>query len=401
LRYDISRSMIIFNKIMVTVTCRNCGKDVDVSLALKHQVSEEIKKELSGKHKEELEKLRLEIEKKAGDKIREELEFKMKNFQNENAEEKEKSKKLNEQLLEMNKSIRDLRTKDEQRELEMEKKLNAQREKLQEEISKTIKEKSDLEKAELQKQLNDTKKALEEAQRKAAQKSQQLQGEVLELDLEAQLKDAFPTDEITPVPKGIEGADISQKVRNKFGQNAGIILWETKRAKAWGRDWSMKLREEKRKFETCIAILVSDVLPESIEKFGYYENIWVTSYEYALPLAEVLRIELFELAVAKSTSVHKDEKLEALFVYLTKDSFRNRFETQVESIISLKNDLETEQRSTVRLWKKREMQIKRLMGSVATMFGELQGILGPSLPSIPSLDSGLQLEEKEQQELLE
>ncbi|MBU4016350.1 DUF2130 domain-containing protein, partial [Patescibacteria group bacterium] len=352
--------MIIFNKIMVTVTCRNCGKDVDVSLALKHQVSEEIKKELSGKHKEELEKLRLEIEKKAGDKIREELEFKMKNFQNENAEEKEKSKKLNEQLLEMNKSIRDLRTKDEQRELEMEKKLNAQREKLQEEISKTIKEKSDLEKAELQKQLNDTKKALEEAQRKAAQKSQQLQGEVLELDLEAQLKDAFPTDEITPVPKGIEGADISQKVRNKFGQNAGIILWETKRAKAWGRDWSMKLREEKRKFETCIAILVSDVLPESIEKFGYYENIWVTSYEYALPLAEVLRIELFELAVAKSTSVHKDEKLEALFVYLTKDSFRNRFETQVESIISLKNDLETEQRSTVRLWKKREMQIKRL-----------------------------------------
>ncbi|MBU4015860.1 DUF2130 domain-containing protein, partial [Patescibacteria group bacterium] len=88
-------------------------------------------------------------------------------------------------------------------------------------------------------------------------------------------------------------------------------------------------------------------------------------------------------------------------VYLTKDSFRNRFETQVESIISLKNDLETEQRSTVRLWKKREMQIKRLMGSVATMFGELQGILGPSLPSIPSLDSGLQLEEKEQQELLE
>lgn len=386
---------------MNIVKCPHCDRKFEISEAFKHQISTEIKEELNIKHKEELDKLRLEIEKKAGEKVKEELELKMKNFQNEAAEEKERNKKLAGQLLEMNKSIRDLKTKDEQRELEMEKKLNEQRGKLAEEISKTIKEKSDLEKAELQKQLDDTKKALEEAQRKAAQKSQQLQGEVLELDLESQLKDNFPTDEITPVPKGIEGADISQKVKNKFGQTAGLILWETKRAKGWGKDWTQKLREEKRKFETCIPILVSEVMPEGIDKFGYYENIWVTSYEYALPLAEVLRIELFELAVAKSTSVHKDEKLEALFAYLTKDSFRNRFESQVESIISLKNDLETEQRSTIRLWKKRETQIKRLMGSVATMYGELQGILGPSLPSIPSLESGLLLEEKEQQNLLE
>lgn len=386
---------------MITVICQNCGKDVEVSQALKHQVSEEIKEELKAKHKEELEKLRLEIEKKTEERIKEELEFKLKNIQNEASEEKKKNKILQEQLIELNKFLRELKTKDEQRELEMEKKLNEQRNRLHEEISKTIKEKSDLEKAELQKQLNDTKKALEEAQRKAAQKSQQLQGEVLELDLESQLKDNFPTDEISPVPKGIEGADISQKVRNKFGQTAGIILWETKRAKTWGKDWSQKLREEKRKFETCVPILVSDVLPESVEKFGFYENIWVASYEYALPLAEVLRIELFELAVAKSTSVHKDEKLEALFTYLTKDSFRYRFESQVESIISLKNDLETEQRSTIRLWKKREMQIKRLMGSVATMYGELQGILGPSLPSITSLESGLTLESEEQKTLLE
>ena len=110
---------------------------------------------------------------------------------------------------------------------------------------------------------------------------------------------------------------------------------------------------------------------------------------------------LFELAVAKSTTAHKDERLEALFSYLSKDGFRNRFEAQVESIMALKNDLETEQRSTIRMWKKREMQLKRLMGNTATMYGELQGIMGASLPSIQSLDSGLALEEKEQTDLLE
>lgn len=387
--------------IMNTVLCPHCGKKVEISQAFKHQITAQIKEEMSSRHKEELEQLRKEIEKKASEKIKEELELRLKNYQNEAAEEKERNKKLADQLLDLNKTIRDLKTKDDQRELEMEKKLNTEREKLQEELSKTIREKSDLEKAELQKQLEDTKKALEEAQRKAAQKSQQLQGEVLELDLEAQLKQNFPTDEISPVPKGIEGADISQIVRNKFGQKAGLILWEAKRAKTWGKEWTMKLREEKRKFETCVPILVSDVLPEGIEKFGFYENIWVTSYDYCIPLTEVLRMGLFELAVAKSTSIHKDEKLEALFSYLTKDSFRNRFESQVESIIMLKSDLEAEQRSTVRLWKKREIQIKRLMGSVATMYGELQGILGQSLPSIPSLDSGLLLEEKKQGDLLE
>lgn len=386
---------------MNTVVCPHCGKKVEISQAFKHQISSEIKEELNYKHKEELEKLRQEIEKKAGEKIKEELELKLKNYQNETEEEKQRSKKLASELLELNKSIRDLKTKDKQRELEMEKRLNEQLSKLEEDLSKTLKEKADLEKEELKKQLDDTKKALEEAQRKAAQKSQQLQGEVLELDLEAQLKDNFPTDEISPVPKGIEGADVSQKVRNKFGQTAGIILWETKRAKTWGKDWSMKLREEKRKFETCIPILISDVLPEGIDKFGYFENIWVTNYDYALPLAELLRIQLFELAVAKSTSIHKDEKLEALFNYLTKDSFRNRFESQVESIISLKNDLEAEKRSTVRVWARREKQIERLTGSVARMYGDLQGILGQSLPSIPSLESGMISDEKEQGNLLE
>src|SRR6266403_1835673 len=55
-------------------------------------------------------------------------------------------------------------------------------------------------------------KTIEELKRKAEQGSQQLQGEVLELQLESLLAAKFPHDRIEPVPKGEHGGDILQRV---------------------------------------------------------------------------------------------------------------------------------------------------------------------------------------------
>ena len=385
---------------MNSILCPHCGKQVEISQAFTHQMREQVRSEEAVLHKAELEKTRLEAEERALKRAKEELQLRLKNSQQEAEETGKRNKDLQEQLLGLTKEFRELKQKDNEREIEMQKLLLKEREKMELEIRKTETERSNLKQAELQKQLDDTKKALDEAQRKADQKSQQLQGEVLELDLEARLREAFPADEISPVPKGMEGADILQKVRNNHGQTAGIIVWETKRTKAWNNSWLAKLREEKRKLNTSIAILVSDILPGEIENFGLYENIWVTSYSYALALASVLRMSLFEVAIAKSATAHKDERLEALFTYLTNDSFRNRFEAQVESIIELNNDLEAEKRSTVRSWKKREMQIRRLTNNIASMYGELQGIIGNALPSIQSLDSAALPDGKGEQESL-
>jgi hypothetical protein len=385
---------------MNTISCPHCGKDVEISQAFAHQLREQIKLEQHKLHKDELEKTKLEAEERALKKAKETLELKIKNSEAEIEETSQRNKLLQEQILEMTKEFRELKQKDGERQIELQKQLLKERERMEIEIGKAEQDRSRLEKAELQKKLDDTQKALEDAQRKASQTSQQLQGEVLELELEDQLRENFPTDDITPVPKGIEGADLVQTVKNKFGQTAGIILWETKRTKSWGGDWTAKLRENKRKIDASVAIIVSEVLPKGIENFGFYENVWVANYLYALPLANVLRMGLFELAIAKATSVNKDERLEALYNYLVKDGFRNKFEAQVEGIIAMKSDLETEQRSTVRLWKKREIELRRLMNNVAMMYGELQGILGTSLPTIQSLESPSLLESKTTQESL-
>jgi hypothetical protein len=376
---------------MNSIICPNCKQAVEISEAITHQMREQLVQEEGAKHKLELEKVRLESEERAMKRAKEETEFKLKHTQQEAEEMKERNKKLENQLNELLSTIRELKQKDSERELEMKKQMLKERELMEMEIRKVADESAKLEKMELQKQLDDTKKLLEDAQRKAQQSSQQLQGEVLELDMETQLEDTFPTDEITPVPKGIDGADIIQKVRNRHGQTAGSIVWETKRTKAWNNAWLAKLRDDVRSLGANCAVIISDVLPAGVETFGVVDQVWVASYRYAIPLAHVLRDGILRVAIAKATTANKDEKLEALYSYLTDTSFRHRFEAQVEAIIELRNDLEAEQRTMTRLWKKKDMQIQRMTKNISSMYGELQGILGSALPSLPGLEFSPQL----------
>jgi hypothetical protein len=376
------------NQGMNSIICPNCKQSVEISEAITHQMREQLLEEQEKKHKLELEKLSLEVEERATKKAKQELELRLKTTQEEADISSKRAREFQEQLLQLMKQNNELKQKDSEREIEMKKQLLKERELMEMQISKDEQEKARLDKMELQKQLDDTKKALEDAQRKAQQSSQQLRGEVLELDLENQLREAFATDDIVPVPKGIDGADVVQKVRNKFGNTAGSIVWETKRTKAWSNGWPAKLREDVRSLGAETAILVSDILPEGIETFAFHENIWVTCYKYAIPLAHVLRISMLKVAQAKAASANKDEKLEMLYQYLTDTSFRHRFEAQVEAVIEMKNDLDTEQRSMARAWKKREMQIQRMTKNIANLYGELQGILGSALPSLPGLEIG-------------
>lgn len=341
-----------------TIKCPNCGEEIEITKALSHEASEELSKS---------------IEKK----LREEVELKNKDSENEKQELRLKNKELGNQILELSKSIRKLSEDNELQKIK-------DAEKAREEGAKFEKEKQELEKAELTKKIEDMRKALEDAQNKAKQGSQQLQGEVLELNLENKLKEAFIYDEIDPIGKGVEGGDIVQKVRNQSGKTAGIILWETKRAK-WSPSWLSKLREDGRKFDATLVVLVSTTLPKEIDSFEIIENVIVTSYKYAMSLASILRLDVMRIASAKMVAVNKDEKLESLYQYLQSEAFRARFEAFAEGVIEMQEDLLTEKRSMERVWKKRETQIDRTINNVGKMYGELQGIMGKALPDIKTL----------------
>lgn len=370
---------------MDMVICPNCGKKVEISQAFKLAIENDIRESEQTKHKKDLEKLKKEIEEKTEKRLLEDLEFRIKDSENELKEAKEKNRELHNQLLEMSKSIREIKEQNDRKELENQKKLNEELEIAKAELNKTISEKARLKELELEKKLSDTQKALDQAQRKTRQGSGQLQGEVVELDLETNLKSFFILDEFSPIPKGIEGADIWQKVRNKHEQTAGSILWETKRTKAFSNSWLSKLREDTRKINATASILVTEVLPDGIKHFGRSQGVWITSYDHAILLAGVLRDSILQVAIAKSSASHKDDKLQEIYEYISSEAFRHKFESHFESVKVLRDDLESERRAMERIWKKREIQIQRLDRSASQMFGEFQGII-PSLKSIKNLE---------------
>ena len=367
-----------------TIKCTQCGAQIEITKALLHEVEEQVKDSVAASHKAELDRVRSEVEKAAREKAVADVSIEMKDRQNQVTELREQNKALTGQLLELNKSIRDLKDQEEKRALEYEKRLNVAIDKNREELAKTLGEKSQMEVLELKKQLDDTKKSLDDAKNKLAQKSQQLQGEVLELNIEEKLKTAFIYDDIAPVGKGAQGADIIQTVKNQVGKAAGIILWETKRAK-WTPSWLPKLREDGRNAGATIVVLISESVPEDIGTFAMREGVVVTTYPYVLPLAELLRRAVMQVAQARSVAANKDEKLEYLYQYIASDTFRHRFEAYAESVNELEADLGAERRSMERLWKKREMQIGRARSNMAKMYGELQGVMGSALPEIRAL----------------
>ncbi len=344
-----------------SIKCIHCGKDIEISEAIHHQISETILAEERKKHKEEIEKLEIAANAKALEKVKIEFEEKNKEKNAELEEEKKRNKELQETMSQLAKQKKE------------------EEEKIREAALKEGSEKARLERLEFEKKINDMQKALEDAQRKGKQGSQQLQGEVLELDLEEQLKSNFPQDEFLPIPKGVEGGDIWQKVIDRQGKEVGSILWETKRTKNWDKKWLPKLREDTRRVNGSDSILVSEILPNEIKSFHNIDKVWVTNYEFALHVARIVRFLLLKMDAVKSSASHQDDELKEIFQYITSDAFRHKIEAHDEAIRSMREDLDSEIRLTQTRWKRRETQLKRLDSSVSQLYGELQGII-PTLP---------------------
>ena len=227
---------------------------------------------------------------------------------------------------------------------------------------------------------------IEELKRRAEQGSQQLQGEVQELELEALLRAKFPRDTIEPVPKGEFGGDALQRVIGPLGQVCGTILWESKRTKNWSDGWLVKLRDDQRTAKADIAIIVSQTLPKDVESFDLVDGIWVTNAKSVFSLAVALRHSLIELASARQALEGQQTKTEMVYQYLTGPRFRHRVEAIVEAFSSMQEDLDRERKAITKQWAKREEQIERVMQATAGMYGDLQGIAGKTIQEIEGLE---------------
>ncbi|MDR1965392.1 MAG: DUF2130 domain-containing protein [Synergistaceae bacterium] len=255
---------------------------------------------------------------------------------------------------------------------------------VQQKARKDAEEALSLKISESEQTIQSLQKTIDELKRKADQGSQQLQGEVQELQLEERLKQKFVYDRIAPVPKGERGADVLQHVINN-GQDCGVILWESKRTKSWSGAWLAKLRTDQRAAKAEIAVIETQAMPPGIEGFGFLDGIWVTSPKSAEPVAYVLRHTLIEVSNARLATEGVKTKTELLYQYLTGPHFRQRVEAIVEAFSVMKEDLDKERKAIMKQWSKREQQIEKVMQATVGMYGDLQGIAGQSLQEIDGM----------------
>jgi hypothetical protein len=260
--------------------------------------------------------------------------------------------------------------------------LSAEREKAKREAEEELK----LKVMEKDQTITAMQRQIEDLKRRAEQGSQQLQGEVQELELEALLGAKFPRDTIQAVAKGEFGGDVIHRVIGPIGQQCGTILWESKRTKNWSDGWLPKLREDQRAAKAEIAVIISQVLPKEVETFGFVEGVWVAHPRVALPVAMSLRQTLIEVACARQASEGQQTKMEMVYQYLTGPRFRQRIQAIVEAFSSMRDDLDRERKAISKQWAKREEQIDRVMQATVGMYGDLQGIAGKTLQEIEGLE---------------
>ena len=401
-----------------TIICPHCSKEIPLTETLTHQLKENLRKEfeeeVKGKEHDlakreklleekakqvedsekavqqrviekvntEKEKWKQEAKKEAESNILIEL----KDLKKQITEKDEKIEQFQNNELEFRKKMRELEDQKKNVDLEVERKVDERRKEIEQKAVETFTEEHRFKDLDKDKKIADMTKKIEDLERLSKQGSMQTQGEVLELDLEALLKTRFPVDEIEPVPKGMRGADILQKVYSRSGQYCGTIIWETKRTKAWSDGWILKLKDDQREVKAEIAVIVSETLPKEVRSFTQVDGVWVTNFTLAVNLSEALRTGLIRVSQVNLSAVGKNEKMEVLYNYLSGPEFRQQVEAIVDSFKSMKEDLDQEKRAITKSWAKRERQIERVITNTASMYGDLQGIIGASLPQIKLLE---------------
>lgn len=387
-----------------SIKCPNCGKSIPLDKAFTHEVEEKLRKqfemdmakrekeyqkqldvkerELKEALEEERGKLERAAKKKAEVAISQEMQELRKDLERKDTE----IRKVRKLELDFLKKQKELEDREESLNLTLERTLARERKKIRDEAAEQVREGTRLKDREKDEQLKALRKQIEELKQRSEQGSVQSQGEALELELEDVLKSAFPSDSIVPVGKGKTGADVVQRVRDSSGRICGTIIWETKRTKNWSEKWVEKLKTDQRDEKADIAVLTSTSLPSEINRFGQYNGIWVTDFESAINLAVALRRGIIEIAHVKSSSEGKSEKMELMYKYFSGTEFKQRIEAIVEAFVQLQDDLESEKRAMHKLWSQREKQIQKMVMNTAGMYGDLQGIIGRSLPEIKLLE---------------
>lgn len=376
------------------IKCPNCGHQFEPNEAIRDEVQKELRLKMQDwqrkkddeflvKLDEERKKLKENLEENIRKSVSADFENQVKLLQSNNADNEEKLKQARQKELDFLKKMQELKNKEEELELEIQKKLQQERLQITDQVRKQEAEKNsvkeneyNLRQKELEKQLEDQKKLVDEMKRKAEQGSMQLQGEIQEIALEELLRTAFPFDMISEVGKGVRGADCIQTVRNNIGVECGKIIYESKRTENFTADWIDKLKNDMLGQGADIAVIVTKTMPKDMQQFGEKSGVYICSFSEVKSLAVVLRNAILKISDSKKSQENKGEKMVALYNYLTGHEFIGNWNAIREGFRNLRAMMQKEREDFEKNWKKKEKQIELIIQNSLHISGSVEGIAG-------------------------
>jgi hypothetical protein len=411
---------------VATIICPNCKKPFEISDAIQHQIEDELLKakteqsenlrkeydviaeaqvkdaveaavaemqqasELQLARERQNAKLELERAKQSTEfeleRAKQSTEFETEKFHRQAESSKESEKQLREQLKSMLEELSVANKAREDAELSARKELLEKEKLIREEAATKASEDFNTKIREQEETINKLREQLTTAKQVAEQGSQQLQGEILEIDVEQNLRSNFPFDIIEEVKKGERGSDIRQMVNEQFYQDCGLILWECKNAKTYQASWLVKLKDELATEKAQIGVIVFNPTDGGGDDFKQLsENIWLVKPRYVVMLATILREVLVKVFIANRNAEGKDVKIEMMYTYLTGGEFSNRIRYIIDSYDEMAKQLDTEKKQAQKRWAAQEKILEKVTSSLYGMSGDLQGIAGQEIIALPAI----------------
>jgi len=401
------------------VKCPHCGNKFTPEDAIGHDIRLQLEKEFEHKLQNYGKTLSENIRKQEGERYKTQLNL----LEEDRKAKSQRLRELESAAISLEKRELQVRTKEEQMELEMkrrllerekiirqeaeknaldkvevqfherEQKLHRERESLEllmqkklQEVAGKIRDEERMRTAELQKKLDDQAKLIHEMKRRSEQGSMQMQGEIQELAIEEFLADSFPRDAVEEISKGKRGGDCVHVVKDPYGRSCGKILYESKRTKHFSADWIGKLKDDMRLNQADVGVIVTEAFPEGMTRFGERDGVWICTFTEFKALAFLFRANLVRIGEVLASQENKGDKMQMIYSYVTGTEFKQKLEAAFESYNEMQEDLMREKTLLMTQWAKREKKLFKAMENLIALYGDVRGIAGGAVQEIKSLE---------------
>jgi len=397
------------------VECPKCGNKFPLANVLRHGIEDDVRREFNRAYAEKEKGLIADFAKKEKELSRKERELKdvqeslderirtqvdaqrtkLKEKALKDAEEefsarmKEQAEKLQRVQVKLKEAqeneveVRRLKEEAEEAKREVEltvtRKLDEARGQIRESVAAEEAEKWQAQVKAKEEEISRIKKDLDRAQRVGV--SGELAGEVAEKTLEERLRSTFDEDQIDPIGRGKEGADVLQGVHG-----GGSLLWESKdRYPHWSKEWIPKLKRDRDESKASVGILVSSIGPDGkpLRAPSHEDGVVVCPPWAVIGVASMLRPHLQELARQRRLYAKQATLQAAVYEWVTSEDFKRGVSAILENLGRMQSRVNRAKVNVSKWFRHMGDDVDETMRSLAEFYGSARS--HARLPDLPAL----------------